>query len=226
MSATIREIVDDALTVIGEIAGPGVEVYSEDRMFADAIRAFDLLFKKTYWPQFVQWDRLQLDGVLGIVNSDAFLNVRDFEDFYSVHIDGQVTPLPVLPKTINPYTITGTGLRYWTSLASTDENFDRRRLQFWPKSATGYVNVCSRVYPIANDEEWDWNDIMYLDKNMLVAGVAYMTFSGDDLNSGAADTQRQLMEMRYRDIKASMADHPIMISGASSPIPDQWFVQS
>jgi hypothetical protein len=224
VSATIREIVDDALTVIGEASGPGVETYSQDRMMSDTIRAFDLLFKKYYWEQFTEWFRLELDGTLGIVNSDAFLNVRDYEDFYSVHKDGQQQPLPILPRGINPYTIgSGTSLRYWTSLSATDENFDRRRLQFWPKQSTGFVNICARVYPIDNDAVWDWEDIMYLDKQMLVAGVAYMTLSADDLNSGAADAQRQMMEMRFSDIKASLSDRPMLVSGPNSPIPDQYF---
>lgn len=224
MSATIREIVDDALSVIGEVSGPGVQTYTDDRMMSDAIRAFNLLFKKTYWEQFRSWKRLQLDGVLGIVTTDAFINTKDYEDIYSVHIDGQQQPLPILPKGINPYTINGTSLRYWTSLPATDENFDRRRLQFYPIVATGYVNVLVREYPVANGETWDWEDIMYLDKDMLVCGVAFMSLSADDLNSKAAQDQKDMMEMRFKDIRASLADRPTQITGGTAPIPDQWYI--
>lgn len=224
MSATIREIVDDALTVVGEVSGAGTQVYSEDRMFDDTIRAFNLLFKKYHWEQFRQWFQLPLDGVLGIITTDAFVNVRDFEDFYSVHPDGQQNPLPVLPKRLNPYTLTGgTTLQYWGSLPITDGNYVNRRLQFWPKTATGIINVLARVYPIANDAKWAWDSPIYLDKDMMVNGVAYMTLSSDDLNASAADAQRQMMEMRFKDIMSSLADKPIAVNGSSGVIPNQWF---
>lgn len=226
MSATIREIVDDALTVVGEVSGAGTQSYSEDRMFADTIRAFNLLFKKYSWEQYREWFQLPLDGVLGIVTTDAFTNVRDFEDFHSVHPDGYQRPLPVLPKRLNPYTITGNTLQYWGSLPTTDTNYKLRRLQFWPKTAVGTVNILARVYPIATGEVWNWDDTMYLDKDMLVNGVAFMTLSSDDINASASDAQRQMMEMRFKDIINELGDKPISVDGSFPAVPNQWFERS
>lgn len=223
MSASIREIVDDALEVIGEVSGAGTQTYSEDRMMGDTIRAFNLLFKKYYWDQYRQWFQLTLDGTTGVITTDAFNNVRDFEDFYSVHPDGKQAPLPVLSKRINPFTLTGTDIRYWASLPATHAQYLTRRLQFWPKTAIGKVNVLARVYPKANGVLWDWEDIISLDKDMLVAGVAYMTLSADDLNAGAADAQKQMMEMRFKDIKASLSDKPIAVNDQTA-IPTSWFI--
>lgn len=225
MSATIREIVDDALTVIGEASGPGVNTYSDDRMMKDTIRAFNLLHKKYYWDQYLEWFQLPLDGTLGIVTTDAFDKVRDFEDFKSVHLDGQVGQLAKLPKSVNPYTLTGSSLRYWSSLPATNANYSTRRLQFWPKTSTATVNIQARVYPKGPSEAWVWDDIIDMDKDMIVSGVAYMTLSADDLNASAADAQRQLMEMRFKDIKASLSNQPIQVSGGGSQIPDRWFEQ-
>lgn len=223
MSATLREIVDDALAVIGEVAGAGVNTYSEDRMMRDAVRTFNMLFKKYYWEQYRQWFRVELDGTTGVITTDAFKFVRDFEDFYSVHVDGSQTPLPILPKKINPYGITGNTLLMWTSLSVNDAKYVNRRLQFWSKSAVGFVNVLARVYPIEYDKRWAWEDIIHLDKDMLVHGVAFMSLSADDLNSSAADTQRQLMEMKFKDITGALTDKPIPISGMGSSVPNQWF---
>lgn len=223
MSATIRDIVNDALTVIGEVSGAGTQTYSEDRMFHDTIRAFNLLFKKYSWDQYRQWFQLALDGVTGQITTDAFTNVRDFEDFYSVHPDQQQAPLPVLPKRLNPFSIpAGNAIAYWSSLSVTDANYTKRRLQFWPKTATGLINVLARVYPIATGSAWDWTTPIYLDQDMMVNGVAYLTLSSDDLNSGAADAQREMMEMRFKDIIAALGDKPISITG-NSGIPMQWF---
>lgn len=223
MSATIREIVNDALTVIGEVSGAGTQTYSDDRMFADTIRIFDLLFKKRSWEQYRQWFQLTLDGVTGKVTTQAFTNVRDFEDFFSVHPDGQNNPLPILSKRLNPYTISGTTLLYWDSLPVTDPDYETKRLQFWPKTATGVINVSARVYPKATGTNWDWGDKIYLDKNMMVCGVAYITLSSDDLNAGQAEAQKAMMEQRYKDIEGQLADKPIAINGSGPSFPTNWF---
>ena len=224
MSATIREIVNDALTVIGEVSGAGTQTYSDDRMFADTIRIFNLLFKKRSWEQYRQWFQLTLDGTTGKITTDAFTNVRDFEDFYSVHPDGIQNPMPVLPRRLNPFTLgTGTTLMYWDSLPVTDTSYAKKRLQFWPKTSTGKINVQARVYPKTVTENWDWADTMYLDKDMMVCGVAYITLSSDDLNAGQAEAQKAMMEQRYKDIEAQLSDKPISIDGSGANIPTQWF---
>lgn len=222
MASTIRQIVDDALNVLGEVTGAGVSTYSEDRMMADAIRSFNLLFKKYHWPHMLEWFRVQLDGTLGIVPVNTFLYVKDVEDFFAVYRDGETRPMPSISKNINPYSLTGTALIGWNFLPITDTNYDNRYLQFWPKTSTAYVNVVARVYPKANGVPWDWADEMPLDHDMLVCGTAYMTLSSDDINPSAADAQRSMMEMRYRDILAALSDQPLPIRG-NTTIPNDWF---
>lgn len=227
MSSTVRAIVDDALAVLGEVAGAGVSVYSEDRMMADAIRSFNLLFKKYHWPHLTEWFRFQLDGTLGIPPADTFAFVRDIEDFVSVHADGCSDPLPVLSKNVNPYaikTLQGNGTpRAWSFQPFNAATYDDRYLQFYPQTSTEYVNVCARIYPLARNVPWDWDDEMPLDHDMIVCGTAFMTLSSDDSNPSAQDAQRNMMEIRYRDILASLADQPVYVGTQVSRIPSQWF---
>jgi hypothetical protein len=61
MSATVAQVRDDALTIIGEVAGTGVQTYSEDRVKRDVVRSFNLLFKKYNWDQYSDWLHLELD---------------------------------------------------------------------------------------------------------------------------------------------------------------------
>lgn len=218
---TIRKVVDDALELLGEVKGPGVAFYSEDRMMSDAIRSFNLLFKKYYWPHMLQWFRFQLDGTLGIPPADTFQYVRDIEDICGVYKDGQCAPMPAMPKNLNPFSRTGNGLNYWSFLPVTDPNFENRYLQFYNKASTEFVNVQARVYPRKSDQPWGWDDVLPLDKDMLVYGTAFMTLSADDINSVQADTQRNMMEMRYRDILATFANTPL--SAGSEGIPNEWF---
>jgi hypothetical protein len=220
--STVRRIVDDALNVLGEVQGAGVSTYSDDRMMHDAIRSFNLLFKKYYWPHMLEWFRVQLDGTIGTVPVDTFAYVRDIEDFYAVYRDGETNPLPAISKNINPYSLRGDKLIGWSLMPITSPNYENRYLQFYPKTSTEYVNVCARVYPRANGVPWDWNDEMPLDHDMIVCGTAFMTLMSDNINPDAQDGQRNMMEIRYRDIIAGLSNQPLPLRG-NNVIPTQWF---
>jgi hypothetical protein len=224
VSATIREIVDAALTVVGEVSGAGVQQYEDDRMFQDAIRAFNMMFKKYEWPQYLSWFTVVLDGILGIPTTGAFGQIKDFEDFIVVFRDGESSPLPIMRTRTNPSSLglTGTQALFWTSMNATNVNYALRKLQFYPVTSIGSVQVLAKVYPLlVSETQFDWADVFYLDKDLLVYATAYMTLSGDDLNAGAADVVKNLMEMKYKDVMAALSKHPIPISSRAS-IPSYW----
>lgn len=227
MASKVREIVADALNVLGEVVGAGVSTYSEDRMRADAVRTFNLLFKKYYWPHMLQWFRVQLDGTNGVVPLNTFKNVRDIEDIMGVYRDGESKPLPVLPKQINPYSLgpsSDASPIYWSFLPVTSAFFANRYIQCYPLTSTAYVNVCARVYPRENGQAWAPDDYMYLDHDMLVCGTAWHTLASDDINPGAQDAQRNMMEMRFKDIIATYANQPIAVGAGRAQIPNEWFI--
>jgi hypothetical protein len=223
VSATIREIVDGALTVVGEVTGPGVQTYEEPRMLDEAVRAFNMMFKKYTWEQYLKWFTVTLDGVTGTITTNAFASVLDFEDFIGVHRDGEDGRLPIAPKRINPFSLGngGTQVLWWTSLNATDPNYVGRKLQFYPFTAVGKLNILARVYPVTPPTTLDFDDTLYLDKDMLVYATAFMTLSGDDLNAGAAEVARNLMEMKYKDVTAQLANHPLPVYSGTN-IPRYW----
>jgi hypothetical protein len=258
VSASIREIVDAALTVVGEVTGPGVQLYGEDGMKQDAVRAFNMMFKKYPWQQYLKWFTITLDGVSGLVDgAGPFEQVKDFEDFIAVHMDKDPCRLPIASTRVNPSTLIyagtsttpstptgptppppggipttpGTGTTYtgggvrvqcWTSLNASDSAYAKKKLQFYPLTAKGPVNVLAKVYPLIPPAiDFDWDQIFYLDKDMLVYATAFMTLSGDDLNASAADVARNLMEMKYKDVMHALASHGIPVEGYSG-IPMQW----
>jgi hypothetical protein len=229
MPATIRHVVDDAQELVGEVSGPGVQMYSDDRMFADAIRAFNMLFKKYNWRNYCNWLRLALDGTTGCVTTNDLQYVLDFEDIIAVRKDGSYANLSIAPRGINPFQqnlLSGNAPRYWNSLNVMDPNYPLKRMFVLPKTSTGFINVFAKFYPVLNDA-WDWQDTFYLDRDMLVYGTAWATLSSDDLNAAAADVAKNMMEMRYRDIQSQFASFDIEFSGSGySGIPDQWLVAS
>ena len=220
MGGTVTTIVEEAQRIVGEADGIGVQLYSDDQMFDAAVRAFRMVVKKYAWHQYMEWSEHDLDGVLGIVDADAFDTVRDFEDFLNVYREDETKPLPILPRSTNPFRLSGSTVQYWTALPATDANYATRRLQFWPKEATGTIQVQARVYPATID----WDTELEIDKDILVHGTAFQKLLGDDLNPAAAEAQRLLMEMRFDDVTAALARRPIAITGTNA-IPNDWFQQ-
>lgn len=232
MSATIGEIIDLALTVVGEVTGPGVQTYEEDRMRDDASRAFDMMFKKYDWHQYLKWFTVTLNGTT--VTSDGmaaktveslFAKVRDFEDFVAIHRDQESNRLPIAPTRMNPATLGTVSARalYWTSMNALETDYETKKLIFYPSTATGTLQVLAKVHPKAVGENFVDADRVYLDRDMLVYATAFMTLSGDDLNAQAASVVQGLMEMKYRDVIAALAKHPIPIRG-DHHIPNTWQV--
>lgn len=222
MPATIRQIVDDATRVIGEVAGIGVQTYAEDDLFKHAVRGFNLVFKKRHWEQYRRWTTVVLDGTTGVPTTDAFEQVIDFEDFIAVHRAGEERPLPVLPKGKNPNTLTGTRPIYWSSLYSTHAHFDKRKILVFPATSTGSIDVLARVYPLVPPAiSFDWEDIFDFDRDLLVYATSFAALIGDALNADAAETMRTLMEMKYKDIVNGLSSHPVPIY-THTGIPNQW----
>lgn len=221
MSATIREIVNEALTVVGEVTGPGVQVYEDDRMKADAIRAFNMMFKKYNWPQYLRWYAVTLDGTTGKPTTGPFEQVLTFEDFVAVHRQGEMHRLPIAPTRMNPFALALQGSArpmYWTSLRATDPDYRLKKILIYPVTSIGDVNVLAKEYPmIPPAVQFNWDQEFFLDKDMLVYATAFMTLSGDDLNAGAADVVRNLMEMKYRDVLSALSSHPIPITDYGVP---------
>lgn len=221
---TLGDIIEGAQDLIGEVAGSGVQTYAEDRQLRDAVRGFNMMFKKYHWDQYSKWLRLALDGTLGIVEANADLaSVLDYEDFFAVHRDAEPRPLSVLPPTVNPYVLTGTTVLYWTSLHASHANFATRKLQFYPVASTGYVNIRARVYPISSSNNWEPDSVVHLDEDLLTYATAFMSLAVEDLNPQATEVVKNLMEMKYKDIIASLASRP-MTAYAQAQYPTQWSV--
>lgn len=225
MSATIREIVDDTTQLIGEVAGVGVQQYDDDVLRKHVIRGFNLLFKKTYWENYREWVTVVLDGTTGVITTDAFTQVVDFDDFIAVHIAGEALPLPALSKQSNPNLITGTRPQCYTSLSVRHADYVDRKIKIYPVTATGSLQVHARIYPLVPPAlALDWEDTLYLDKDMLVYATSFMALIGNSLNPDAANVCKELMEMKFETITAGTSGQPIPIEGQTN-IPNDWFMR-
>lgn len=229
MAKTIREIVTDAQELLGDVPGAGVQTYSDDRMFRDCIRAFDIFHKKYPWEQYLSYTNAALDGVAGKITTDVFQNLKDSEDVLAVFPETSTIELPVFGTRRNPNTVQGSGpARFWTILPTIDPDFQWKRLQIIPVTATGNIMVCWRHYPrsfseVGQMDPWRWEDVMDLDSNMLVHATAWMTLSHDDINSNATQDQQNLADDRFNEITVNLARRKMTPNPSGSGVPYSWY---
>jgi len=229
MAKTIREIVTDAQELLGDVPGAGVQTYSDDRMFRDCIRAFDLFLKKHPWEQFTSYTLATLDGVSGKITTDEFQYLKDSEDILAVFPEMSDIELPVLGTRKNPAMLRGSGpARFWTTLPTIDPDFQFKRLQFIPPTAAGNVVVVWRHYPrsfsaTGQQDPWKWDDVMDLDSSLLVHATAWMTLSHDDINSNATQDQQNLADDRFNEITINLARRKMTPNPSGGGVPYTWY---
>jgi hypothetical protein len=228
MAKTIREIVTDAQELLGDVPGAGVQTYSDDRMFRDCIRAFNMFHKKYPWDQFMSWSACVLDGTTGKITNPIFQNLRDFEDIFAVFPEGSNFEIPVLDRRRNPMTLTGSRSLFWCALPSIDPDYQYKRIQIVPPSSTSGIVVAWRHYPrtfstTGQISPWEWDDVMDLDEDLLTHAVAWITLSSDDINSNAAQDQQNLADDRFAEITMALARRKLTPSRSGATVPNNWY---
>jgi hypothetical protein len=217
----ISELITAVQHEIGQVAGSGVQVYSEDRIKDKIIQCFDLVLLKYGWDSYREWFAVTLDGTTGVITTDALENVRGQEDILKVFRSGESVGVPTLPEDFNPFLVTGTTVRYWTGLPNSHAQFEKRKLQFWPKTAEGNVVIKARLYPSHNFGD---DDILYLDKTMLVYGSTWMTLADEGVNKESTDKNRELFDLRFRDLTKALADQDMETGQEPPRYMNEWHV--
>jgi hypothetical protein len=228
MAVTVNQVVQDALGILGEVTGIGVQTYSEPRLIKDCGRGFNTLFKKRMWRQYCQWTNAVLDGVFGKPVTDAFATVMDMDDIKTICPMGFSDSIPRLPEGLNPAIMTGTSPLYWDSLPVNDPEYMSKKFRVYPMAATGEVSVYARHHPKLTPEtgvfeEWTGDDILHLDRDLLALATAHAALAGDDLNSMGTEAVRGMLDIKYMEIVKGFADHTISLGMRTAPVPRSWF---
>jgi hypothetical protein len=167
---------------------------------------FEVVFRKFWWPQYMSWfGPLALDGTLGIVTDATFgTSVKDVTDIKAVIPEGREKGLPYLPDQRNPHNISGTTVRYYEALDAANTYFDTRRLQFWPKAATGNVYIHARKFPTIVTTTRN-----YLNDNLLIFGASWLMLEQEDINPNASALQERMFNETFADIMKHHSDIPV-----------------
>jgi hypothetical protein len=102
--STLREITQDTISNLSQAGGVGTQRYAQPRIELLVNQCFSMLYNRQWWPQFMRWYNLPLDGSSGVVVGDISAITR-FADIRAVFPSGSSRPLPVLPLNLNPFDI-------------------------------------------------------------------------------------------------------------------------
>ena len=205
MTQTFAQLTQRVIHAVGEVPGTSVQTYSEPRVMEALTQVFDVVFRKFWWPQYMRWFELTLDGTLGIVTDNSFgTSVVDIRDIKAVIPEDNEKGIPQLPDQANPFNLSGTTPLYYESLDTASSYYATRLLQFWPKTATGGVKIHARLKPTVVDSL-----VNYLDDNLIVFGATWVILEAEDINPNAAKLAQRMFNESFVDIMKQFADQPI-----------------
>ena len=146
--ATLSQLINRTADRLSMVAGTGVQTYAEDRIAEMIQHKFDVLFDEVFWPQFLSWAELTLDGTLGVVTTDLTDLVKRFEDIRVIYPDNSNTALTKISAlTTNPFTLSGTTPIHFEALGPAATNKTTRVFNVWPKGSTGNIIIQYRTKP-------------------------------------------------------------------------------
>lgn len=193
---TLQQITNDVISELGLVAGSGVQTYTEPQAATAVNRMFDYLVGKDEWDHLITWDRYTLDGVTGTVVG-AVTGIRDVDDVL------EVRPLARRSNISRPIgtqhlEVQGNDAMYWTPIAWNAPNADKL-MQFWPKTATGTVDIRSYKRPepfVAR------NDIVPFNPLVITLGAAWYVLQGDGINAANAEKVQIMFDLVYQDLRS------------------------
>jgi len=206
--ATLTQLITRTADRLSMVAGTGVQTYAEDRIGEMLQHKFDVLFDEVFWPQFLSWAELTLDGTLGVVTTDLTDLVKRFEDIRVIYPDNSNTALTkVSPLTTNPFTLSGTTPIHYEALGPAASNKTTRVFNVWPKGSTGNIILQYRTKPdtFVSTDEVDFDD------QALILGATFDYLEDDGTNPNATQKFQLLFEARVKQLKNTFNSSPISL---------------
>jgi len=189
------------------VSGTGTQIYAEDVIGEMIQHKFDVLFDEAFWPQFLNWYTLTLDGTNGQSTTDLTSYIKRFEDIRVIYKEDTNTPLTVLSgTTTNPFELTGTSPLMYEADSEVDKVF-----HVWPKASTGNVIVQARTRPDAFTGE----DTVNFDEQALILGACYDYAEDDGTNPNATQKFQGLFETRVKQLRHNLDRTPIALDSIS-----------
>ena len=211
--STLSQLIVRVADRLSMVAGTGVQTYAEDRIAEMIQHKFDVLFDEAFWPQFLSWDKITLDGTLGLVTTDLTEVIKRFEDIRVIFPENSNTPLTIISGlTTNPYELSGSTPVHYEALGPTSTYKTTRVFSIWPKASTGDIILQYRTKPdtFVSTDEIDFDD------QALILGAVFDYLEDDGTNTNATQKFQLLFEARVKQLKNTYNSTPISLDPVTS----------
>lgn len=210
--ATLQSLITRTERFLSQSAGTAVQTYAEPRIANYIQTAFDSLFLKVWWPQYMVWETLTLDGVTGTPTANPQIN--RLVDMRAAYRGGTNHALRMPPTDINPNTFTGdTTARYITGQATS------RVFKIFPLAATGTVDLTGRVYP----GTFGLSDTINMDDTLISLLAAWHYCVDDGNNPAQAEKFLQAFTTHFDLTTANLQNAGISLDPRLSNVPSEWW---
>jgi hypothetical protein len=211
---TFSQIIQSVIVRLSQVPGTSVQSYSEQRIAAMVQHKFDVLFDLEWWPQFNAWTTTSLDGVAGLPVADFTNVINRPQDIRAIYVDTFPKPLPYLPAHLNPYTITGTRVRYIEFI-----NTPAKVFRVWPATAlVDNLHINYRTKPDA----FISTDVVPFDAQALILGTTYDYAEDDGAVPGSIEKYKVMFDSRVEQLRLALHEAPIEVYDRSSVINTEW----
>ena len=208
--ATLQQLITKVERLIAQSAGTAVQTYAEPRIAQHLQDSFNGLFLKVWWPQFMTWETLALNGSTGEPSSVPA--VRRFVDIRAIFRADSNRRLPLPPGDSNPLLYTGTDPLFAEGITGD------RVFRVWPFTATGSVVVNGRVKP--NDFALT-NDVD-MDDTLLSLLAAWQYVVDDGNNPAQAEKLQQLFNTQLELVTHNLQNLGMALDYRYADTVNQW----
>ena len=211
--STLSQLIVRTADRLSMVAGTGVQTYAEDRIAEMIQHKFDVLFDEVFWPQFLSWNKLTLDGTLGLVTTDLTELIKRYEDIRVIFPENSNTPLTIISGlTTNPYELSGTAPIHYEALGPTSTYSTSRVFNVWPKASTGDIIIQYRTKP----DTFVSTDEINFDDQALILGTVFDYLEDDGTNPNASQKFQLMFEARIKQLKNIYNSEPISLDPVTS----------
>lgn len=208
---SFSKLIEATQRKLSQSAGVAVQKYAQPRI-ADYLQdSFDSFFLLHFWPQFMKWETITLDGMTGTPVADP--SVTRFQDFRAMFITDTNRRIRQTPGSFNPNLINSGDMPLYV-----EGQTGSRVLQFWPKTATQTIEAHGRVKP----DDFGLNDDVDFDRLLLTTHAAWKYTVDDGTNPGQAEKFKQELNTHLTLLEAALQQLPYELDPRLTRIPGTW----
>ncbi len=206
MATLVQDIVSDVITEISQVPGIATQVYSQDRIRQFVQNAWLLEIDEIWWPQYMYWQTVALDGTTGSLTADLqgpISFIDDYDDIQAVFPSDSNRKLKDFPQSLNPNVFSsGSGMRF----VAPDYTNAHRPFIVLPTSSTGSVTVRARQ---RHTLPFDLSTTVYLDRLLLMYDACWMYTVDDGTIPAQVNKFQMLAGNRRKKLIAAFAQQPL-----------------